>query len=107
MIVGRGPKTVRLAGEIADGVILDSVLTVDQIREACTWAAESRDAAGRTDEPFDVVVFVELDPTASDLRAQINESISTLAAIGASTVAFQAGSEAPDPERLIAACAAR
>jgi hypothetical protein len=54
-----------------------------------------------------VVVFVELDPTASDLRAQINESISTLAAIGASTVAFQASSEAPDPEPLIAACAAR
>jgi alkanesulfonate monooxygenase SsuD/methylene tetrahydromethanopterin reductase-like flavin-dependent oxidoreductase (luciferase family) len=107
VIGGRGPKTVRLAGEIADGVILDSVLTVDQIREACTWAAESRAAAGRTDEPFDVVVFVELDPTASDLRAQISESIATLAAIGASTVAFQASSEAPDPEPLIAACAAR
>ena len=107
VIGGRGPKTVRLAGEIADGVILDSVLTVDQIREACTWAAESRAAAGRTDEPFDVVVFVELDPTASDLPAQINESISNLAAIGASTVAFQASSDAPDPEPLIAACAAR
>jgi len=107
LIGGRGPKTVRLAGEAADGVILDSVLTLDQIREGCTWAAEGRAAAGRADEPFDNVIFVELDATAPDLGAQVDESISTLAGIGATTVVFQAAGEAPDPEPLIAACAAR
>jgi alkanesulfonate monooxygenase SsuD/methylene tetrahydromethanopterin reductase-like flavin-dependent oxidoreductase (luciferase family) len=107
IIGGRGPKTVRLAGEAADGVILDSILSLDQIREGCTWAAEGRAAAGRTDEPFDVVVFVELDPTAPDLAAQVDESITTLSGIGASTVVFQATDEAPDPEPLIAACAGR
>jgi alkanesulfonate monooxygenase SsuD/methylene tetrahydromethanopterin reductase-like flavin-dependent oxidoreductase (luciferase family) len=107
MVGGRGPKTVRLAGEVADGVILDSVLTRDQIRDGCTWAAEGHAAAGRTDEPFDVVVFVELDATAADLRAQVNESITTLAEGGATTVVFHPTGEAPDPEPLIAACAGR
>ena len=108
MIGGRGPKTVRLAAEVADGVILDSVLTFDQIREGCAWVAESRAAAVAPTTCSTWSVFVELDPTASDLRAQIDKSISMLAAIGASAVAFQATGEGHlDPEPLIAACAAR
>jgi alkanesulfonate monooxygenase SsuD/methylene tetrahydromethanopterin reductase-like flavin-dependent oxidoreductase (luciferase family) len=107
LLGGRGPKTVGLAGEVADGVILDSVLTQDQVREGVANAAAGSKAAGRTDEPFDTVVFVEVDTTASDLDAQIAESVTTLAGIGASTVVFQPTGEAPDPRPLIAACAKR
>ena len=107
LLGGRGPKTVGLAGELADGVILDSVLTFDQLREGVANAAAGSRAAGRADEPFDTVVFVEVDTTAPDLDARIDESITTLVGIGASTVVFQPTGEAPDPQPLIAACAKR
>jgi alkanesulfonate monooxygenase SsuD/methylene tetrahydromethanopterin reductase-like flavin-dependent oxidoreductase (luciferase family) len=107
LLGGRGPKTVGLAGELADGVILDSVLTFDQLRQGVENAAAGRRAAGRADEPFDTVVFVEVDTTAPDLDARIDESVTTLAGIGASTVVFQPTGEAPDPQPLIAACAKR
>jgi alkanesulfonate monooxygenase SsuD/methylene tetrahydromethanopterin reductase-like flavin-dependent oxidoreductase (luciferase family) len=107
LLGGRGPKTVGLAGEVADGVILDSVLTLDQIREGVANAAAGSRAAGRADEPFDTVVFVELDTRAPDLEARIDESVTTLAGVGADTVVFQATDEAPDPQPLIAACARR
>jgi hypothetical protein len=98
---------VGLAGEVADGVILDSVLSLDQVREGVANAAAAREAAGRADEPFDTVVFVEVDPRASDLEARIDESVTTLAEIGAATVVFQPTGEAPDSLPLIAACAKR
>jgi alkanesulfonate monooxygenase SsuD/methylene tetrahydromethanopterin reductase-like flavin-dependent oxidoreductase (luciferase family) len=107
LVGGRGPKTVGLAGEVADGVILDSVLSLDQVREGAAGAAAAGKAAGRADEPFDTVVFVEVDPGASDLEARIDESVTTLTEIGATTVVFQPTGEAPDPLPLIAACAKR
>ncbi len=108
LLVGaRGPKTLRLAGELADGVILDSVLTSDQLRQGVEHVDAGRRAAGRADEPFDAVVFVEVDTTAPDLDARIDESVATLAGIGASTVVFQPTGDAPDPQPLIAACAKR
>ena len=49
LLVGaRGPKTVRLAGEVADGVILDSGLTRDGGPGGVRAVAEGRAAAGRT-----------------------------------------------------------
>jgi alkanesulfonate monooxygenase SsuD/methylene tetrahydromethanopterin reductase-like flavin-dependent oxidoreductase (luciferase family) len=107
LLGGRGPKTVGLAGEVADGVILDSVLTLDQIREGVANAAAGHRAAGRAEEPFDNVVFVEVDTTAPDLDARIDEAVTTFAGLGADTVVFQPTGEAPDPQPLIAACAKR
>ncbi|QYN34435.1 LLM class flavin-dependent oxidoreductase [Pseudonocardia sp. DSM 110487] len=107
LVGGRGPKTVGLAGEVADGVILDSVLSLDQVREGVANAAAGSKAAGRSGEPFDTVVFVEVDAGAPDLVARIDESVTTLAEIGASTVVFQPVGEAPDPLPLIAAVAKR
>jgi len=88
-------------------VILDSVLSLDQVRAGVANAAAGRTAAGRADEPFDSVVFVEVDTTAADLVERIDESVTTLAGIGATTVVFQPTGEAPDPLPLIAACAKR
>ncbi len=107
LLGGRGPKTVGLAGEAADGVILDSVLTLDQVREGVANAAAGRAEAGRTDEPFDTIVFVEHDTAARDLVTRIDESIATLAELGVDTIVFQPTGEAPDPQPLIAACAKR
>jgi alkanesulfonate monooxygenase SsuD/methylene tetrahydromethanopterin reductase-like flavin-dependent oxidoreductase (luciferase family) len=104
LLVGaRGPKTVRLAGEIADGVILDSGVTAAQVREARAQAEEGRAAAGRTDA-FRTVVYVEVDTTTAGLQARVEESAQQLAAAGADTVVFQATAEAPDPEPLLEAC---
>jgi hypothetical protein len=50
---------------------------------------------------------VEVDAGASDLETRIDESITTFAGIGASTVVFQPTGEAPDPLPLIAACSKR
>jgi alkanesulfonate monooxygenase SsuD/methylene tetrahydromethanopterin reductase-like flavin-dependent oxidoreductase (luciferase family) len=107
LVGGRGPKTVSLAGEVADGVILDSVLSVDQIRDGVAHSAAGRAGGGLAGEPFDTVVFVELDTSAPRLAARVDEAVSTLAEAGATTVVFQPTGEAPDPRLLIDACAER
>ena len=58
LLGARGPRTLRLAGELADGVILDAVATRDDLRAALGEVDAGRAAAGRTD-PFQVVVFLE------------------------------------------------
>ncbi len=52
-----GPKTLHLAGAVADGVILDSRHTVDEIAEAVRTVRESWTEAGREGDP-DVVAYV-------------------------------------------------
>jgi alkanesulfonate monooxygenase SsuD/methylene tetrahydromethanopterin reductase-like flavin-dependent oxidoreductase (luciferase family) len=103
MLGGRGPKTVRLAGEVADGVILDAGFTFDQIRDVFATTAEGRAAAARTSEPFDNVVFVELDPASADLAEQMDESVSRHSEVGADTVVFHGTEGAFEPEPLIEA----
>lgn len=51
-----GPKSLTLAGEIADGVLLDADLTPAGVRERVDLCLAARAAAGVT-EPFDVVVY--------------------------------------------------
>lgn len=52
-----GPKTLRLVGEIADGVVLTASTGLDGLREAVEQVTAGREAAARTD-PFQVVVNV-------------------------------------------------
>lgn len=106
LVGGRGPKTLRLAGELADGVLLDSVIPLDKIRAARDVVEEGAAAAGRTTPPL-VVVYVELDPSTPDLPARVASAIDAFAAEGADSVIFQSVAEAPDPEPFIAALAAR
>ena len=56
LIGGTGPKTLALAGEIADGVILDSQYTATTVRHALGHVATGR--AGRGDTPFSTVLFL-------------------------------------------------
>lgn len=51
-----GPKTLRLAGEVADGVVLDSRHTTEELARATAEVRAGRADAGRDGEP-DVVAF--------------------------------------------------
>ena len=72
LVGARGPKTLRLAGELADGVIIDSGTTPDGVRDALAHVEAGRTAAGRA-EPPRVVVYLEVrDPAVPGLREQVN-----------------------------------
>jgi alkanesulfonate monooxygenase SsuD/methylene tetrahydromethanopterin reductase-like flavin-dependent oxidoreductase (luciferase family) len=75
LLVGaRGPKTIALAGELADGMILDVPFTVDRVRQAVATAAAAR--------PHDVVVYLLCagGPGASErVEAELPESALPLA----------------------------
>jgi alkanesulfonate monooxygenase SsuD/methylene tetrahydromethanopterin reductase-like flavin-dependent oxidoreductase (luciferase family) len=60
LIGGTGPKTLRLAGEIADGVLVDSRYSTDTVREALGHVEAGRaDAGGR---PFSTALFLACVP---------------------------------------------
>ena len=89
LLVGaRGPRTIALAGEVADGVLLDSVTDPDVVRRA-------RDLVGLAAE---VCVYTEVDPRAGLER--VPSWVAELGEAGADTVVLQAPADAPDPRPL-------
>jgi alkanesulfonate monooxygenase SsuD/methylene tetrahydromethanopterin reductase-like flavin-dependent oxidoreductase (luciferase family) len=108
LLGARGPKTLRLAGELADGVILDRAATPDDVRAARAEVDAGRAAAGRTD-PYRVVVYVEPPAglPAGELADVVEMSVRGLGDAGATSVVFQGSAEAPDPGPLIHALAGR
>jgi alkanesulfonate monooxygenase SsuD/methylene tetrahydromethanopterin reductase-like flavin-dependent oxidoreductase (luciferase family) len=60
LIGGTGPKTLALAGEISDGVILDSQYTATTVRDALGHVSSG--GSGRGDKPFSRVLFLECNP---------------------------------------------
>ncbi|HEY2444099.1 MAG TPA: LLM class flavin-dependent oxidoreductase, partial [Streptosporangiaceae bacterium] len=111
LLVGaRGPKTLALAGELADGVVLDAGISVDGVRRAVATAA----AAG----PYEVVTYVlcgagpgarervegELPESAQPLSdraavgsaADVARVIGSFARAGATTVVLQPTAGDPD-----------
>ncbi|KFU82044.1 Flavin-dependent oxidoreductase, luciferase family (includes alkanesulfonate monooxygenase SsuD and methylene tetrahydromethanopterin reductase) [Amycolatopsis lurida] len=102
IIGGRGPKTVALAGEVGDGVLLDSLLaTPDYVASEAARAAEAAQAAGRPAPQ--VIVFAEIEPDVPALGDRARALIDELAAAGATSVILQGTSQHPDPGPLIAA----
>ncbi|MBF6333851.1 LLM class flavin-dependent oxidoreductase [Nocardia transvalensis] len=116
-----GPRTLRLVGEAADGVILTSGTTVEGLRKAVELIGEGR--AGRTDD-FRVVVnlAVATGPGAAarleaDLRQMGREDISGLGVAGdehavadaiarlveagADSVTLQPTADEPDPTGFV------
>lgn len=94
LVGGRGPKTLALAGELADGIILDDEAApggranAPRVREAIGIVAASRTGAGREGGP-EVVVLL---PTAGGATAaEVAEQILQLAAAGVHRVAAFAG----------------
>jgi alkanesulfonate monooxygenase SsuD/methylene tetrahydromethanopterin reductase-like flavin-dependent oxidoreductase (luciferase family) len=107
LLGARGPKTLRLAGELAAGVILDASATPEDVRAACVEVDAGRAVADRTD-PYRVVVYVEppvgLPP--DELADVMERSVRDLGAAGATSVVFQGTAEAPDPVPLLRAMTA-
>lgn len=60
LIGGTGPKTLRLAGEIADGVLVDSSYSTRTVHTALAHVADGRAAGGAG--PFSTVMFVVCAP---------------------------------------------
>jgi alkanesulfonate monooxygenase SsuD/methylene tetrahydromethanopterin reductase-like flavin-dependent oxidoreductase (luciferase family) len=89
LLVGaRGPKTIRLAGEVADGVLLDSVADADVVRRGRELVGADRHVA----------VYTEIDPADA---SRISDWVAELGEAGADTVIIQAPGDAPDPRPLI------
>ena len=78
LIGGTGPKTLRLAGEIADGVILDSQYTPVTVRDALGHVDAGR--AGRSGSPFSSVLFLECgaDEIAGSAGAYVDAGVNAL-----------------------------
>jgi len=106
LVGGRGDKTIRLAGEVADGVLLDSVTGPDVVRRGRALVDEGRESAGREGRAT-VTVYSEVDPTqpAAALARQVPELVAALLEAGADTVVLQATDEHPDPMPLVEALA--
>ena len=107
LLVGaRGDKTILLAGEVADGVLLDSVTGPDVVRRGRALVDEGRASAGRAGRAT-VTVYTELDPTQppATLAQQVPERVAALLEAGADTVVLQATHDHPDPMPLVQALA--
>lgn len=89
LIGARGPKTIALAAEVTDGVLLDTVTAPDVVRRARSLVGAAKVYAYTPVEPG--------TPTA-DVRAWIAE----LTEAGADTVILQGTDAAPDHEPLLA-----
>ncbi|WP_018332572.1 LLM class flavin-dependent oxidoreductase [Actinomycetospora chiangmaiensis] len=105
LLVGaRGPKTLRLAGELGDGVILDAVPGGQQLREAREHIEAGRTAAGRIG-PFRIVVYLE-PPAGLDVAALVRlvrGALEDLGDAGATSVVFVGPPDAPHPAPLLRA----
>ncbi len=102
LVGARGPKTIRLAAELGDGVILDTGTPPEAVRTSCADITETRVAAGRTG-PFRVVVYAQPVEVSAQVVA---DTAAELGEAGADTVVFLAADADPDPMPLIEACAA-
>jgi alkanesulfonate monooxygenase SsuD/methylene tetrahydromethanopterin reductase-like flavin-dependent oxidoreductase (luciferase family) len=78
LIGGTGPKTLALAGEIADGVILDSQYTVTALPEALGHVAAGRPDRGETS--FSTVLFLACgaDQVAASAGPYLDAGVDTL-----------------------------
>jgi alkanesulfonate monooxygenase SsuD/methylene tetrahydromethanopterin reductase-like flavin-dependent oxidoreductase (luciferase family) len=91
LLVGaRGPKSIALAGEVADGVLLDSVADAGVVRRA-------RELVGPDSH---IAAYTELVHPSG-----VTDWIAELGAAGADTVILQGPDDAPDPRPLIEALA--
>ena len=96
LIGGTGPKTLALAGETADGVILDSQYTVTTLRDPLGHVASGRAARGGT--PFSTVLFLACGAD------QAAVSVGPYLEAGVDTLVFQpVGAQAVMPELITAA----
>ncbi len=118
-----GPRTLRLVGEKADGVVLTSSTSVEKARHAIELVGTSRAAAGHADKPYVVVsLATATGPGAAerldaDLRAMgatetadlgvagdaqaVADAIARLVEAGVDSVTLQPTADEPDLEGFV------
>jgi alkanesulfonate monooxygenase SsuD/methylene tetrahydromethanopterin reductase-like flavin-dependent oxidoreductase (luciferase family) len=117
-----GPRSLRLCGEVADGVILTASTTPEGVRTARRLLQEGRVAAGRGQpQPVTVYLVAATGPGAAqrlqaDLRSwggdpaqvgaagdalTIADAVRRWAGAGADTVVLQPTADEPDPEGFV------
>lgn len=89
MIGGTGPRTIALAGELTDGVLLTAAADAAAVRQARELVGDRR-----------VTTYTLVTPD------QVADRVAELAAAGADAVILQGGDDAPDPRPLLAALGA-
>ena len=95
LIGGTGPKTLALAGEIADGVVLDSQYDPTTLLDALGHVASGRSDRGET--PFSTVLFFACGPD------QVDGSAGPYLDAGVDTLVFQpVGPQTALPELITA-----
>jgi alkanesulfonate monooxygenase SsuD/methylene tetrahydromethanopterin reductase-like flavin-dependent oxidoreductase (luciferase family) len=92
LIGGRGPKTVALAGELSDGVLLDSVTDLDAVRRAREIVGDKQ-----------VAVYTPIEPALP--AGAVHDWVAELVSAGADRVILQGTDDQPDHAPLIAALA--
>lgn len=120
-----GPRSLRLAGEAADGTLLTASTSPEGVRRARQLIDEGRESAGRAGaEPHPVVVYL-LAATGPDAAARLKaelaaegldsvpdlgvagdagavaKAVQRLADAGADTVVLQPTGDEPDPEGFV------
>ncbi|WP_405695850.1 LLM class flavin-dependent oxidoreductase [Streptomyces coelicoflavus] len=119
-----GPRSLRLAGEAADGTVLTANTPPDGVRRARRLIDEGRAAAGRGDDVHKVVVYL-LAATGTGARERLRaelvaegvadvpdlgvagdaeavaDAVRRLAEAGADTVVLQPTGDEPDPEGFV------
>ncbi|WP_156761289.1 LLM class flavin-dependent oxidoreductase [Microbacterium karelineae] len=96
------PKTLRLAGELGDSVLLDDANDAAAVRAARGIVDEGREASGRPGRT-QLRVFTEIDPRGSGLAERLSDRVAELRGAGADSVAIQAPKDAPDPRAFLEA----
>jgi alkanesulfonate monooxygenase SsuD/methylene tetrahydromethanopterin reductase-like flavin-dependent oxidoreductase (luciferase family) len=120
----RGPQSLRLSGQCADGTVLTAGTSPDGIRQARVLIDQGRLQAGRSDD-HSVVVYLHAatgrraaqrltdeyrrwgyDGTTKDLgvagdAAAVAEAVERWAEAGAGTVVLQPTEDDPDPEAFV------
>ena len=100
LVGGIRPRTVALAGELADGVIIPGGNSPEDIRTALGHFREGRAAQADRRAGEDVVVFVSVpaDGPAADVAATVGEYVRA----GATRIAVDTGEDGSDLERFAA-----
>ncbi|MDO8532440.1 MAG: LLM class flavin-dependent oxidoreductase [Dehalococcoidia bacterium] len=101
-VAASGPKNLRMAGEIADGIIVGSGLTPEVIADARQRIREGAESAGRRIEDIDIWWMVIAANVDTDRRAAVREVLSSLA--GGARMIMRFGSQGKNiPERYLGA----
>jgi 5,10-methylenetetrahydromethanopterin reductase len=107
-IAASGPKTLRLAGEIADGVVINTGLLPEVIRDSIARVREGAEAAGRDLSEIDLW-WLPLTNLAEDRQTAVEEIKMSLASAGSHLARFTTEGKHIPPElmELVKALGAR